>query len=456
MNLWNDMVVAGGVLLLVFLVWREVVRADRSWLAGRVAATVIAVGALAGMGLVLTLRSDRKVVDAGGGAKDTTGIAAVDWQRRLAKGERLRVEGRWKGGTAKMLLMGMGEVLDSAEAGKGEFLLRAMPAQEGRAVYRLIAVAGADTIEREDIPVEVEAGRPLKILLLASSPDFENKFLMDWLAKGGHEVESRTEVSRGKYAEAFVNMRERGGGFDLEIADSSMVTLRGQVKDGMGLLIRVDSPGAVGKGPGVRVLERDSLGRPVVSCRMEGAGRVAVTTSNMTYREWMAGRHEEYAAWWSNLLREVARQAPVEEVWRMYPALPRVRDQVDLELETDKDWPQGIAGSGTIGSGVVTAGREGKLSGEAAVYLAQDAALPFCWRGCYWPETAGWQQAHSPGGDTSWWYAWPGGSWKGIYGETQSGKPERMIDEKNLIPKAWLYSFFLMSLLFLWVERKIT
>jgi hypothetical protein len=455
MSLWNDMVMAGGVLLLVFLVWREARRADRSWLAGRVAASVIAVVSLAGMGLVLTVRHERIVVDVGRLREDTTGIVAVDWQRRLTKGESLSVDGKWKGGRIKLLLKGWGEVLDSVEVGQGAFVLHAMPAQEGRAVYRLIAVAGADTIEQEDIPVEVETGRPLKILLLASSPDFENKFLIDWLAKGGHQVESRTEVSRGKYAEAFVNMRERSGGFDLEIADSSVVTLRGQVKGGMGLLIRVDSPGSIGKGPGVRVLERDSLGRPVVSCRMEGAGRVAMTTANHTYSEWMAGRRQEYAAWWSTILRELARPTVAEEMWRMRPALPRVRDQVDLELETGKDWPQGVVGSGTMGTGV-TAGSEGKMQGEAAVYLAQDAALTFCWRGRYWPESAGWQQAHSPGGDTSWWYAWPSGSWKGIYGEVRSGRQQRMIDEKALIPKGWLFTLFLISLLFLWVERKIS
>jgi hypothetical protein len=31
-----------------------------------------------------------------------------------------------------------------------------------------------------------------------------------------------------------------------------------------------------------------------------------------------------------------------------------------------------------------------------------------------------------------------------------------MIDEKALIPKGWLFTLFLISLLFLWVERKIT
>jgi hypothetical protein len=87
--------------------------------------------------------------------------------------------------------------------------------------------------------------------------------------------------------------------------------------------------------------------------------------------------------------------------------------------------------------------------------MAQDAALPFRWYGSYWPEAAGWQQAHMPGGDTSWWYAWPVDSWKGIYGEMGGRGPERVIDDQPVIPKGWLYTSFLLSLLFLWVERKI-
>ncbi len=113
------------------------------------------------------------------------------------------------------------------------------PAQRGRAVYTLAvvamggrrgaAVAGGDTLEREDIPVEVKQGRSLRVLLLAASPDFENTFLSGWLSGQGDAVASRTTVSKDKYQVGFANMAERAldvltpallEGFDVGIADS--------------------------------------------------------------------------------------------------------------------------------------------------------------------------------------------------------------------------------------------
>jgi hypothetical protein len=62
-----------------------------------------------------------------------------------------------------------------------------------------------------------------------------------------------------------------------------------------------------------------------------------------------------------------------------------------------------------------------------------------------------------PGGDTSWGYAWDRGAWKGIKVESVVG-----VDKKGKEVKAWvafprwiLYVVFLLSVLFLWVERKM-
>lgn len=256
-----------------------------------------------------------------------TGIVSVDWPRKLNRGEQLLVQGRWAGGGSRLLLMGMGSVLDSVRvgaAGSGDsanrdFSLGAVPAQAGRAVYRLVALAGKDTIEREALPVEVIAGEPLKILLLASSPDFENSFLLNWLAADGHQVASRTIVSRGKVQESFVNREKLTltpltpallDGFDLVIADASALpgrrtaewaVLRREVEEkGLGLLVKVDSagPGGVGIGgegqvevdpardslagreirdrPGLRALVRDSLGRMVAASCLDGGGEAGV------------------------------------------------------------------------------------------------------------------------------------------------------------------------------------
>ena len=477
-------------LLLVFLLWKESLRPDRSHLAGRVVATVLAVAALTGMVLPLhyyrVLKTPPAVVLHAG--PSPRGIVAVDWERRLMKGERLQVQGEWAGGgrptRVKLLLTGLGGVMDSVVT-DGDFTLGAVPAQTGRAVYQLVAISGTDTLEREDIPVQVETGKPLKILILAAAPGFENTFFVNWLASGGQQVANRTVVSRNNYQSSFANMTPRSldvltsallDGFDVVIADSSalpaagspgLAVLRRQVEEkGLGLIIRLDSadPAGVGMGwgrLGLRVFARDSSKRAAVAGRLYGSGKVVFTTLNATYVRMMTGQRQSYAAYWSAILRRVSREAEPGEEWQLQPALPRVGEPVAVVVQTGAAAPQGLIGE--------EGGGPGGVSEEAPVnvYLAQEEMLPFRWRGTYWPRAAGWQVVRTLQGDTVWSYVWPRAAWAALYGgqrmrETPAylGKGVRVGDgavtrEAVALPAYWAYTLFLLSILFLWVERKI-
>ena len=441
-------IVAGlCLLLMLWLLVQEVRRRRRLLMAMRVAAVVLAVGALAGMALPLGHYQERPAaerVKRSGVEPAPVGIVAVDWQRRLGKGERLRVQGRWGGRKVKMLLTGMGEVLDSAVV-TGEFELTAVPAVVGRAVYGIIAVAGRDTLEREEVPVEVRVEKALKILVLAGSPDFENTFLINWLGKEGNAVEARVAVSRGKTQLSSVNMEGRASDrFDLVIADSSRVTAdlwRQVAEKGLGLLIRVDSSVRIGR-PGMRVLERDSLGRAVVGVVLVGEGKVVYSASNTSYSQWLAGRKDDYSAYWTMLLRQALRAGEPEEVWNWRPRLASVGEPVELELASAIAEPEGLVGS-------------------TAVYMGQDAAMSWRWRGRYWPMSAGWQEVRVPGGDTSWAYVWGVTAWKGIHSDSGSREGSAAAGERKPV-KEWVdfprwifYVVFLFSVFFLWVERKI-
>jgi hypothetical protein len=466
------------VLLLVFLLWKESLRPDRSHLAGRVVATVLAVAALAGMVLPLhyyrVLKAPPTVVSHPG--PSPRGIVAVDWERRLMKGERLKVQGKWAGGErptrVKLLLTGLGGVIDSATT-DGDFTLGTVPAQTGRAVYQLVAISGTDTLEREDIPVQVETGEPLKILILASAPGFENTFLINWLASDGQQVASRMTVSTNSYQSSFVNMVSRPldvltptllEGFDVVIADSSalpaagspgMAVLRRQVEEkGLGLIIRLDSadPAGVGMGwgrLGLRVFARDSSKRATVAGRLYGSGKVVFTTLNATYMRMMTGQRQSYAAYWSAILRRVSREAKAGEEWQLQPALPRVGEPVAVAVQTGAAAPQGLIG------------KEDSI--PVNVYLAQEEMLPFRWRGTYWPTAAGWQVVRMLQGDTTWTYVWPRAAWTALYGKQlkagdgiESGAANKPgLREAAALPAYWAYTLFLVSVLFLWVERKI-
>jgi hypothetical protein len=409
----------------------------------RVIVTVLAGAALVGIYFDGTVKREVRVVAKPRDSVVRRGVVAIDWQRKLLAGERLQVRGRWVGPKVKMVLMGMGAVLDSA-AFPGEFELGTTPAQQGRAVYTLAAVAGGDTLEREEIPVEVEEGRRLRVLLLAASPDFENTFLSNWLSGAGDAVASRTMVSRDKYQLAFANRTELPlreltpallEGFDVVVADQGVLTqvVYRQVRDrGLGLYIKVDS-GKIWK-PGMRILERDSAGTVVVGMVPEGAGKIVYSTANTRYAQWMAGRRRDYAAYWSKMLGVLARKNDTMAEWSWRPVLPRVGEPVQAVVETGVAMPSG-------------------LLGEDVVYLAQDVALPFRWRGSYWPRQAGWFAACTPGGDTTWGYVWPGDAWKGIYGGGD-GVETSVVVEKAMLVNGWMYAIFFICIFFLWIERK--
>jgi hypothetical protein len=475
--------VGASLLLLVFLLWKEGRRSDRSRLAGRVVATVLAVAALVGMVLPLHYYREVKVAPTPVVAVHQEplprGVVVVDWQRRLAKGERLQVQGKWAGKPVKLLLMGLGGVMDSVVAG-GDFSLGTVPAQAGRALYQLVAVSGADTLEREDIPVQVETRKPLKILVLAAAPGFENKFLINWLASDGQQVASRTAVSTNSYQSSYMSMVPRPldvltpallDGFDVVIADSSalpaagspgMTVLRRQVEEkGLGLIIRLDSadPEGVSMGwgrVGLRVFARDSSKRATIAGRLYGSGKVVFTTLNATYAQVMKGQRQAYAAYWSTLLRRVSGETEPGEKWQLIPALPRVGEPVTTVVQTDAAGPvQGLVEAENGGAPI-------------NVYMVEGQVLPFEWRGTYWPATAGWQMLHTLKGDTTWVYFWPRSAWAALYGQQRSRAEVRngigtaavaraapRLREAVVIPAYWFYVLFFLSVLFLWVERKM-
>jgi hypothetical protein len=432
------------------------------------------------------------------------GIVSIDWKRWLSPGEECRIQGRFvnpHGNPVKLLLTGMGAVSDSAAIKSGaeeDFALRAIPAQAGRGVYHLIALSGADTLENESIPVEVQPGKNLKILLLAAAPDFENRFLTNWLSDRGHGVTVRTAISKGKYNHAYLNMAEESTDhltpvlldkFDLVIADAAELKamgtaaysgLRRQVAEkGLGLIIKADSTSlgtgvrAVAGGdstqrmvitdkPGQLPMIKDSLARTLVSGSMYGAGKIILTTLNSTYVRLLSGDKKAYAALWTTILQQAAREGAGEERWQFVPQLPTVDQPVRVMLQSaGSSMPQAMLDVEEVMEG----------TRPVAVYLAQDPLLPFAWEGVYWPREPGWQTVRTSQGERSWWYVWKKDDWRtlrrmarvratkqwmereGKEGQEQGrkGLEARMV----LVSKGWFYLLFLLSCLFLWVERKI-
>jgi len=520
MSIWNYTVVCLSLLLLAILLWREIRRVNKARLMGRVIATTLMVASLAAIALPITYSSKetagsregvfltegydpdsaRIYLSSGMEVKNlkdphvsvlhvlgygltederagmseipvlfhpslmSTGIGSLHWTQQLLPGQECRIQGRFyntTGRPVKLLLFGVGSLLDSAEVPSKEdsFELRTVPAQNNLAVYTLAAVAGKDTIERESIPVEVLPTENLKILMLAASPDFENRFLAGWLSDRRHNVVVRTAISKDKYDHSFLNTSSMAvdrlspsllDKFDVVIADAA--ALRAMAPAEHAALWNAIAE----KGLGL-VIKADTLDHDPDSVRMYGSGKILRTTLHSSYARLLAGDRKGYATLWSHILQQAAGRGEVTEHWYFSPALPEVDHPVNILLQTAASMPEGWLEEGDKDNGPIV-----------SLYLAQHPFLPFYWSGVYWPRESGWQTAGMPQRMRSWWYAWKKGDWATVHRRERLEGTRRWIaargkspavvgpeSHKVLVAKGWFYGLFVLSGLFLWVERRI-
>jgi hypothetical protein len=476
---------------------------------GRLLASVLAAAGLLFLLLPLQMRDKAPSGKETNTRKDTAtaGIQAANWQRRINAGASLRLQGRYNNNTSapvKLLLTGFNERLDSVTIPPQQqrsFELTARPRHIGRAVYTMLALA-KDTLAKEPVPVEVLPIRPLKVLMLAASPDFENKFLANWLSGHGYIVAMRTAISRNKYSYTFLDTArfplERITpavltAFDLLVADAAALealsgpeqgALRTQVSEkGLGIILRADS-GTVARNfydrnfalsaaadkneralslqiagstmaaslltapsaylrpaPGLQPLVWGPQQHILAGSSLYGTGRLVCTTLPNTYAWVLAGKPEPYQSLWALLIRQAARPAPLSDQWRTVPAFPLVRTAVPLHLETARPQPRAAVQ-------------------DAALALAQDAVLPFHWEGVYWPQQAGWQAVSSPGGDSAWWYAFDEKDWHQLAAKERVREEDRRaiaVTGENLrrVPPVYFLLLFMLGVIFLWVEEKL-
>lgn len=592
---WNYTVIAGSLLLLAFMIWKETGRQNRARLLWRLLATTLSVAALACLSLPVTYKTTRQtgrsrvaVILTEGYRTDSVknflrrfqaqppvyslvpnkdmlaplqvtglpadslplmaasfsevhvfgygfdreeldalqtesfffhpaplpaGIQSINWINRLKTGERLVVQGSCYNPLAaplRILLNGLQAGLDSATIAPrstGLFQLSSIPKLRGKALFSVTVLDGKDTIEQEPLPIETDTAAPVRVLMLASSPNFENKFLKDWLAKKGYAVEVRTLISTGKFNQLFANTTAQQPvkvaasllqRTDVLISDPGALALLGQqegavlrsqvVEGGLGLIVRADSllprsfyAGAfplvqtgdsVAKQMAVRTLgvvpdtasllaELPLFIRPqpenqpllaagasgiLAGIALAGSGKVIVTAIPNAYSWLLAGNERMYDAYWTLLLQKAARQQTAQGTWSFSPSLPATGEPVHLYSQTsDAPPPAGV------------------ISNTAAAY-AQNRLLPFEWQASYWPK-AGWQTAGS-----THWYAYEAGNWKGVralqkQGLTQrhvhqTGHPEKTGEKESLpgapVPKIYFFIIFILSACFLWIEKKFS
>ena len=79
------------------------------------------------------------------------------------------------------------------------------PKASGNFTYQVIATIGTDTISKETLPFTVNRAEQPSVLMLQSNPNFEARFIKNYLGDYGYSVSSRTRISRDLFNEEFVN-----------------------------------------------------------------------------------------------------------------------------------------------------------------------------------------------------------------------------------------------------------
>ena len=129
------------------------------------------------------------------------GLAELQAPAEVATGRQFPIIGR-----AEQLPRGTAELLDPAGNRiarvrldqDGRFALRGIARTPGLASYRLrLRDAQGQQVEDAAIPLEVLAGRALRVLVMAGAPNAEVKYLRRWALDAGMSVDSRISLGGG-------------------------------------------------------------------------------------------------------------------------------------------------------------------------------------------------------------------------------------------------------------------
>ena len=443
-----------------------------------------------------------------------SGITSVNWPQKTMAGEKLIIQGKYNNlssSKAKIIISQFGAVLDSAYVAANSeksFSMSVVPKQVGRASYVLAIVAGNDTVKKETIPVQVEEGKLLTVLLLSSSPDFDTKFLKKFLSEQGYKIATRIRISKEKYATNYQNIKSLSLNnittslltrFDVLIADASelnaipkpqLAAIQAQVQKGLGLLVKADTllpssfstsllaetdttrplapylldtteqlPSIINqtglvirKEANAQAIAWDGAERQYANYKLYGAGRFVCTSLANTYTWALSGHEEAYQRFWTVLINKAVMPMATEEVWSVSPVLPVTNFPVVIQLQTKMLGIQQAQVNGT------------------PVYLQNHPDLLYQWSGTYYPEKWGWQQLIGLNGSVFYWFAWNPNDWQNVQATekmiatkrmalqhqslVKDGSEKVITTEREAFPKIYFFILFVVSCGYLWLERK--
>jgi hypothetical protein len=429
------------------------------------------------------------------------GIISVQWNTRLLYTKPLLLQGTYVNpvlNEVKLVLRGFGTNLDSmlVPAGKmAKFSLSCIPKQSGKAIFELLAFSQEKELSREQVPIEVAEPKPLNVLLMSSNPDFEYKFLKNWLYEEGHSIMHRSRISKSALSFDFLNveplnLNSINGNLlkkvDVLICDETELAVMSSqesrqieqaVSQGMGLFVRItdlpqpsspnltrqfmryelpDTSDKVEQKLFLKssstslVLSKDKSGRILAESSLHGRGKVAGSVLLGTYKWLLEGKASTYQSYWSDRISELSRKTLNKTRFEISPQIPVAAERIRIavsQLKTDVP---------TI-----------KLNGEMLA-PRQNLVTPLEWDVESFPMDHGWNSL-GINGEQNFFFVHGERSWEDLrhnntslatrfvsHVDNSAGSAQgTSVKLEKTVPEWIFFVLFLFSAGFLWLEPKL-
>ncbi len=451
-------------------------------------------------------------------ARAASGIQSISWPKQIAAGAQWKIQGRYQNpdsGTVKLYLKNAKVILDSAiisPSAISHFELKTIPAFSGRGNYLLTVQANNKDSIDYNIPFEIKPVKPASVLMLSSSPDFENRFLKDYLYQNGYQLVIRTNLSRDKFEYQYLNIEpvnisrinaETISNFEVLIADEGAIKNLGELalrqivnqvqNKALGLLIRTTETSSAKplmesftlftKNSGEQRLQVQLSGSeeklPVIvqekpfyirgseeivpllttqtneilaAKALSGSGKIVLTTIGNSFQWALSGNQKQYEMYWSELIKSVLPNAPPDFQLQTLSPLPIINDPAEIQLILKTDSLPEI------------------FAGNARIAVQQQPFLKNRWNGRWWPDSSGWNPFRKAGTDSiAWIYVHNSGDWSILKNIEKRKATEQMqnrvmlagkdsarddIFKKNLLAPVFYFLLFILSSGYLWFEKK--
>lgn len=440
--------------------------------------------------------------------KRSSGIHRLKYDHEIYIGDPLNIKGLYskpKIGAKIILQDPSGTRLDSIILRKKEdttFTIKTSSKVAGLYEYSLLVTDSLNQMISSDIiPVIVEPQSDLRILILNTFPSFETKYLKNFLAKNGHEVLVRSQISKNKYK--FENYNRPQGAiynltmdnlskFDLVIMDgnsyvglarSSQRALNSRIEEyGLGLFIQPDAQ-VLSRGDefGFRlkrnnknstqlsqwpkiaisvapyIFEQNKEVLPILTSEdgmvsayyQKGFGRISTSLALETYPLILKGHSNMYEYIWSQILGAISQRSIPIALWESIGNPTYIDEPLNFKLKTFIDKPKVFDPSKT------------------RVSLRQDLYLPEQWQGVVYPSENGWHrlQLEQDSTEVLQYYVYPKNNWQGLRQYTKRKANENYFKNNKTVvhtklvsqpyTRLWFFVIFLIAIGLLWFIPKL-